>query len=170
MPYNAESSAHQVRVPVGLACPPFRRTTAGAASRSSSHPMVGAPTLHPSACTPTCTPTLQLWEVLCLRAAPHPSSTLSSSFSPWQLYLCGDGCSSPSHPSWGCGFGLATPSSSYVHPPLVTACIPVSTMASPGPPRTGVGQAASGGLQGLLGCSRAQALQEQGSHFQHIEQ
>lgn len=61
-----------------------------------------------------------------------------------------------------------------MHPPRVTVGSPVSTAGSQGQEqdrsRTGVGQAASGDLQGLPGCSRVQALQEQGSCFQHTEQ
>lgn len=118
-PCSAESSARRGRVPVGPACPPSRRMTTATVSRSSSHPVVGALTLHPSACTLAlhlCSP----GRFCASGQPPHPSSTPSSSFSPWQLYLCGDSCSSLSHPtclSSGGGFGLATPFCS-MHPAL----------------------------------------------------
>lgn len=174
VPCSAESSARRARGPAGPACPPSRRMTTDAVCRSSSHPVVGAPTLPPLTCLHTCLHTysapLQLWDVLCLRAAFQLSSTSSSSSSP--LYLCGDGCSAPSHPtrlSWGRWFWAGKPILLCVHPPLVTACGPASTVGSPGPLGTEMGQAAPGDLQGLSGCFRVQALQEQGSSFQHTD-
>lgn len=48
---------------------------------------------------------------------------------------------SPHAPQLGGWFWAGNPILLYVHPPLATACGPVSTVESPGPPRTGVGQA-----------------------------
>lgn len=87
VPCSAESSAHRGQVPAGPACPPSRRTTAGAVSRSSSQPVVGAPTIHHSACTPPCTPTLHLCSSrrFCASeqpptpAVPHPLPSLNGS-------------------------------------------------------------------------------------------
>lgn len=59
-------------------------------------------------------------------------------------------------PQLGVWFWAGNPIQLYVRLPLMTACIPISTVASPGPPRTGVGQTASGDLRGLLGFAGAE--------------
>lgn len=117
----------------------------GTVSRGSSHPVVGAPTLHPSACTPT----LHLCSSgrFCASGQPppqqHPMLFLLSmaAVSLWGQLLFS---LSPHSPQLGGWFWAGNLILLYVHPALVIG--PVSTVGSLGPARTGVGQAASGDL------------------------
>lgn len=108
VPCSAGSSARQGRAPAAPACPPSRRTTVDDASRSSSHPAVGAPTLQWPLWQPLSCPACKPAPLLCssrrfpwLGAAPAPAAPLlpvlwlllpMSAVSPWGQQL------RPSHP------------------------------------------------------------------------
>lgn len=153
----------------GPCLPPFQEDDRGRCVQKQLSPS-GRCTHPPPLCLHTYTAPLQLWEVLCLRTAPPPQQypilfLLSmAAVSLWGQLLFSLSPHSPQRGGW---FWAGSPILLYLHPALMIG--PVSTMGSLGPPRTGVGHAASGDLQGLPGCSRVQALQEQGSRLQHTE-
>lgn len=133
VPCSAGSSARRGRAPVAPACPLSRRMTVGNASRSSSHPVVRAPTLQ--------RPLLQPPALPCLQTCPGP---LHSTPAPRPLAspLCGSRIlvgmaallpltPSPGSPQlWG-GFGAGgeriDPTPLLVHPPAAT---PATTCAA----------------------------------------